>query len=419
LTASSSIKKTQLQPLIPDGTYADAVHARGLHRDRNFLIYLFGNAVSWLGTWAQRIGIGWLSWDLTHRTAWVGIISLAQLLPLIFFGPLFGTLLDRHDHRRYALGVNLVLSALAGALYALTALHVMNIRLLFAMAILLGISNSAYQAVRLAIVNDVVSPEKRPAAIAINSLLFNVTRAVGPAIAGVIIAKFGIESAFAANAVSFIGILAALLAVKLTPRTTPATRRGLAAESLDGLRYVFHRPDLRQLILLSGVTSIFGRGVVELFPAYAGAVFQRGIEGLASFTTAAGIGAITGAVVLSRAHAGRPLMWTTRFATAALGIVVCLFGFCRSFLFAVPIAGLTGFMVVLCSVGLQVRLQTDVEDDYRGRVLGLWIAVNVAGPGLGGALLGAAAQLLGLQSVTIVSGLLCLALVSWITLLSG
>lgn len=389
---------------------------QSLHRDRNFLIYLLGNAISWLGTWAQRIGIGWLSWDLSHQASWVGLISLAQLLPLIVFGPLFGTLLDRHDHRRYALVVNFALSLLAMLLYLLTALHLMQISVLCAVAFLLGIANSAYQAVRLAIVNDIVAPEKRAAAIAINSVLFNVTRAVGPAIAGAIIVRFGVSTAFGVNAVSFIGILVALLLVRLTPLDVPSSRRGLAVESLDGLRYVFQQRQLRQVLLLSAVTSVFGRGIVELFPAYADAVFLRGIRGLAAFTTSAGMGAITGALILSRARGEMRLVRITSFSTLSLGVVVCVFGLCPSFEFAVAAAGMIGFLVVLCSVGLQVRLQTSVAENYRGRVLGLWIAVNIAGPGLGGAVAGAAAQVLGLRIVAVVAGLMCLAAVIGILL---
>jgi MFS family permease len=382
-----------------------------LHRDRNFLIYLLGNTISWLGTWAQRVGIGWLSWDLTHQAAWVGLISLVQLLPLVVFGPLFGALLDRHDHRRYALAVNFTLSLLAALLCLLTALHVMQIAVLCVMAFLLGIANSAYQAVRLAIVNDIVAPEKRAAAIAVNSVLFNVMRSVGPAIAGAIIVRYGVSMAFGVNALSFIGILVALLMVRLTARASPSPRRGLALEGLDGLHYVFQHTQLRQVLLLSAVTSIFGRGTVELFPAYADAVFHRGVRGLAAFTTAAGIGAITGALILSWARAGTGLVQITRFATLSLGIVVCVFGLCPSFKFAVAAAGMIGFSVVLCSVGLQVRLQTSVAEDYRGRVLGLWIAVNIAGPGLGGAAAGAAAQVLGLRIVAVASGLMCVAAV--------
>ncbi|MDE2219197.1 MAG: MFS transporter [Gammaproteobacteria bacterium] len=380
-------------------------------RDKNFLIYSLGNTVSWVGTWAQRIGVGWLSWDLTHRTAWVGAISLAQLLPLIAFGPLFGTLLDRHDHRRYALGVNVVLALLAVALYALTALHAMQIGLLCAMAVLLGIANSAYQAVRLAMINDVVASEQLSEAIAINSVLFNLTRAVGPAIAGVIIAQLGIAAAFAFNAVSFLGILAALLVVQVRPQAARHAPQGLLAESRAGIRYVFQHRGMRQLMLLSAITSILGRGVIELLPAFADSVFRRGSVGLADLTTSAGIGAIAGALLLSRLQGARSLPSITRKATLALGGVIAAFALCTSFRVGLALAGLCGFTIVLSSVGLQVLLQAGIRADFRGRVLGLWSAVNMAGPGVGAALTGTLAQLAGLKAVSATAGLLCIVLI--------
>jgi MFS family permease len=382
-----------------------------LLRDKNYLGYALGNTVSWLGTWAQRIGIGWLSWDLTHQSSWVGAISLAQLLPLIVFGPLFGTLLDRHDHRRFALGVNVALALLALGLYVLTAMHVMHIGLLCVMATLLGIANSAYQAVRLAMVNDIVAPEQLPAAITTNSVLFNLTRAVGPAIAGVVIARYGVAAVFAVNAVSFIGVLAALLLVRMRPREHHHSPHGLLAEGREGLRYVLQHPGLRRFLLLSGITSMLGRGIVELFPAFADSVFHRGSVGLANLTTALGIGAVVGAFVLSRTPRVAQL---TRVATFLLGGAVCLFGLCTPFWAGLVLATLIGFIVVQCGVGLQVLVQTAVDDRYRGRVLGLWSAVTVAGPGVGAALAGGAAQFVGLRAVAVACGVVCIGLVAWI-----
>lgn len=268
-------------------------------RDRNFLIYSVGNAISWLGTWAQRIGVGWLSWELTHSTLWVGLISLAQILPLIAFGPLFGALLDRHNHRYYAMVVNSVLALLAVGLYVLTVSHLMQIGLLFIFALLLGVSNCAYQSVRLAMINDLVAPPLLAGAIAASSILFNITRAVGPAVAGIIIAHYGLAAAFAVNAVSFLAMLGALAIMRLRPFAVKKLTRGLLVESREGLRYVMDHPGIRQVMLLSAITSILARGVIELLPAFADSVFGRGSEGLAELTTAGGVGAIGGALLLS------------------------------------------------------------------------------------------------------------------------
>jgi MFS family permease len=382
-------------------------------RDRNFLIYTLGNAVSWLGTWAQRIGVGWLSWALTHETFSVGLISLAQILPMIAFGPLFGALLDRHDHRYYAIAVNVILALLAVALYVLTASHLMTFGVLLMLALLLGVVNSAYQAVRLAMINDVVPQHLLPGAITTNSVVYNVARAVGPAIAGVIIARYGIAAAFAVNAVSFVGVLGALVVVRIRPLAAKESIQGLFAESREGLRYVMGHPGIRQMMLLSAITSILARGVLELYPAFADSVFHRGSVGLADLTTAGGLGAIVGALLLSRAGSTDLLPRLTRYAALWLGALVIVFGLTSAFEVGLVLSAVLGFAIVLCSVGLQVMLQSSIRDGFRGRVLGLWTAVNVAGPGVGGALIGAFAQWVGLRAVTVTAGILCVLLVIW------
>jgi len=183
------------------------------------------------------------------------------------------------------------------------------------------------------------------------------------------------------------------------------------------LRYIVRHAGLRHLLLLSAATGILGRGIIELMPAFADLVFRKGSVGLAHLTTAAGIGAIAGALVLSRVHAGHRLVQISGAATLTLGGVVCIFGLCTSYTVGVLVAAVLGFVVVLCSVGLQVRLQTSVSDNYRGRVVGVWSAVSVAGPGLGGAITGLVAQQLGLKLATVASGILCAAVVMLITLL--
>jgi predicted MFS family arabinose efflux permease len=382
-----------------------------LWRERDFVVYSLGNAISFMGTWAQRIGIGWLSWELTQSSTWVGCIALAQYVPLIILGPFFGVLLDRHDRRGYALAVNGCAALLALALYALTALHWMTINLLLVLAILLGIVNSAYQAARLAMVNDVVRPELLAQGIAINSILFNLTRALGPAVAGVLIAHQGIAAAFAANAVSFLAILGALSIIDLRKSTVRVARKGMLLESREGFAYASAHPRLRRLLILAAITSVLGRGGLELLPAFAAAVFNRGSTALAELNTAVGIGAIAGALLLSRSGTGPLLGQLTRYATLALGIILAIFGLTTHYTAALVIMTVFGLSVVLCSVGLQTLLQSALEDRYRGRVLGLWSAVNVAGPGVGAAILGALAQPAGLMAVTVSSGLLCSILV--------
>lgn len=375
--------------------------------DANFRIYALGNLISYIGTWAQRVAVGWLSWELTHQTLWVGLISLAQILPLILFGPLAGALLDRHDHRYFAMTVNSALAALAVLLYVLTAAHLMHIEVLLVIAFLLGLANSGYQAVRLAMIHEVVGPSMMAQAIAANSVIFNLSRAVGPAIAGIVIAHYGLAAAFAVNAISFLGILGALAAVRLRTRVVKRSEQGLMAESREGWRYVVEHPGIRQMMLLAGVTATLARGVIELLPAFADSVFHRGSLGLAQLTTAAGAGAIVGALVLAQVGWTQLLPRVSNLAALCLGTLVVAFGLCKAFSLGLLISATLGFAIVLCSVGLQVQLQSLIRDNFRGRVLGLWTAVNIAGPGIGGAALGALAQWATLSEVTVAAGLLC------------
>ncbi len=387
--------------------------------DGNFRIYALGNLVSYIGTWAQRVAIGWLSWELTHQTLWVGLISLAQILPLIAFGPLSGALLDRHNHRYFAITVNSAMAVLAVVLYALTAAHLMHILVLLVIAFLLGVANSGYQAVRLAMIHEVVAPSLMTQAIAANSVIFNLSRAVGPAIAGIVIAHYGLAAAFAVNAISFLGILGALAAVQLRTREVNRSTQSLLADSREGWRYVMEHPGIRRMMLLAAVTSTLARGVIELLPAFADSVFHRGSLGLANLTTAAGAGAIVGALVLARAGSTELLPRVTHLAAIGLGPLVIVFGLNKQFAIGLLISAALGFAIVLCSVGLQVQLQSLIRDKFRGRVLGLWTAVNIAGPGVGGAMLGALAQWATLPMVTIAAGSLCIALVLWVMLRSS
>src|SRR5258708_388356 len=172
-----------------DGTGGwDVLSSRfGIFNDRNYALYALGNTISSLGMWAQRVGVGWLSWELSHSAYWVGVVSLCQFLPLIFCAPLFGGLLDRCDPKRYAIVTNSVLTALAAGVWAVTALHALTIENLCALSVLLGMANGAYHPVRLSLVNEVAPPGRLAEAIATNSILYNLTRSLGPALAGVAI----------------------------------------------------------------------------------------------------------------------------------------------------------------------------------------------------------------------------------------
>lgn len=385
----------------------------GIFSDRSYSLYALGNTVSSLGMWAQRVGVGWLSWDLSHSASWVGLVSLAQFLPLIFFAPLFGGLLDRSDPKRYAIVANSVLTVLAAALYAVTALHALTIERLCGLSVLIGIANGAYHPVRLSLVNDVAPPGRLAQAIATNSILYNLTRSLGPALAGIAIASLGVAATFAINAVSYAAIIGALAVIDIRVGPRKPTE-GFVKDFAAGIRYVAGHSFIRELMLLSLATSIFGRGVVELLPAVAGGLYQRDSAGLAVLVTASGIGAILGGALLSKTGSTGWLPVISSRSALCLGVTVVVLGAVPHFWLAIGAVFVMGIVGVVSGVGLQVLLQKSIDESFRGRVLGLWGMCNVAGPGIGGAVIGAAAQVFGLRVATIVSGLICTALAVWI-----
>lgn len=392
----------------------------GVLADRDFALYCAGNAISWIGTWSQRIGVGWLSWKLSHSPTWVGLVSLLQFLPVGVCAPVFGVLLDRTDRRRYSIAVNAILAVLAALLFVLAAADALTIYRLCALAALTGIANSAYQPARLALVNDVAPRDRLAEAIATNSIVYNLTRTVGPAVAGVAIVSLGIASTFAINALSFAAVIFALAVVDIEPASNVGESRGFVSDIAAGIRYASGHPLIRELMLLSFVTSILGRGLLELLPAFADGVYHRGSAGLAMLTTASGAGAMIGAAALSQAGRVRGLMNAlVKHGTLWVGAVLVLLGATSHYAAALAVLVVYGVAIVLSSVGLQVLLQSEIEGKMRGRVLGLWGACNVAGPGIGGALLGALAQVAGLRLITVASGAVCSGLAAVIMRRSG
>lgn len=376
-------------------------------KDRNYALYLGGNTVSWIGTWMQRTAIGWLSWELTESASWVGAIVLAQYIPLVFIAPLFGVLIDRMDRRRYAIACLILQILLNAGLFAIHALGLLNIYALLACCVLLGIGNAAYQPIRLTLIHDIAPSALLTQAISLNAVMFNVTRVVGPAIGGFSIGAFGVGGTFLINTLTFLGTLFALLVVHIRPTARNTDAGGVLFQLLEGLRYIKNVPKFLELLILSITIAAFGRGMLELLPAFAGGVYDRGSSGLATLMAVAGVGGIVAGVLLSGTSSRRSLVLLITVGCALQGLFVVLLGLSNLFvLAALSIFGIAA-MSTLASIGMQAVLQADLDSAFRGRVVSIWGMTTVAGPAFGASILGALAQITGLPMAAIVSGVLC------------
>lgn len=379
--------------------------SRSAIRNRNYLIYLTGNTISLHGLWIYRVALGWYAWQISGSEFWVGVVAFSQFAPAVVFGPLFGVLADRFNRRAASLLINAMSIMNMLLLGMLAALGVVDIYVLTLLAFMQGTLDGAHMPVRMTIVPNLVARDQLQSAIAITSISFNMSRFVGPALAGLIIAVYGVATAFFVNGVSYLALIAVMLIVKLNP-TAEKKSKHVWREMGDGINYILARPEIRALLLIIAVASVFGRGALEMMPAFADAVFERGSVGLAALTSAIGAGAVISGLAMSRGVAWLNIR-IIRSAVVAAGLLIALLGTVSEFWMAVTIVGSLGIILSLCGVGSQILIQTLVDDDVRGRVSSFWGMIAFGGTALGSLLVGAAANVWGLQDVVVVAGLSC------------
>ncbi len=376
-------------------------------RNRNYLIYLIGNTISLHGLWIYRVALGWYAWEISGSELWVGIVAFSQFAPAVVFGPLFGVLADRFDRRAASLLINSMSLMNMLLLGLLAALGVVDIYVLTLLAFMQGTLDGAHMPVRMTIVPNLVKKNQLQSAIAITSISFNLSRFVGPAIAGLIIAIYGVGTAFMVNGVSYLALIAVMLVVQLNPTAENTSKeRDVWREMGEGINYILGNPAIRALLLIIAVASVFGRGALEMMPVFADAVFERGSAGLAALTSAIGAGAVISGLAMSRG-VGWLNVRIIRVAVIVAGLLIASLGFIEQFWIAVTVVVWLGIILSLCGVGSQILIQTLIDDSVRGRVSSLWGMIAFGGTALGSLIIGTAANVWGLQEVVIVSGLLC------------
>ena len=382
---------------------------------RNARIFFGASLAAWTGLWMHRIGVAWLGWQLTGSAAWVGVVAFADLAPAVLFSPIAGAVADRVDRVRLTMAAQALIVVQATAVAILTATGHITIGLLVALEVVGGIGASFSQPARQALMPGLVPRATLPAAIAANSLIFNVARFVGPGIAGPIIATVGVAPAVACNALGT--LFASLSLVRLD--VDPAARRGhpatgsLLAEMTEGLRYAARHPGIGPILGFAAAAAILLRGVQEILPPFVARLFGRGAESLALLTACFAAGALFfGLIVAAR---GR-LAGTTRIAIlAVLAQALATLGFVATgwFPFAMLCAALIGGAATSHGTSVQVLVQLSTSAEMRGRMMALWGMITRACPAVGALLLGGAGDLFGLRVPTIAAVGLALLVTAW------
>jgi predicted MFS family arabinose efflux permease len=367
--------------------------------NRNFGIYVAGSSVSLIGNWMQRIGVGWLAWELSHSGAILGLVAFADLCPTIALGPFGGALADRFDRLRMMRIAQSLVMLQALSLFVLTASGLITVELLIGLVLLGGLVDGLNQPARLALVPSLVPRSDLATAVAINSIVFNLARFVGPALAGLVIVWWGVSTVFAVNALSFLAFLFALAKLRLPPLALEGQgRRSMLGAIGEGLRYTANHAGIGPLLLLHAILAVSARPFFELLPGFASGVFGRGASGLAMLGSAVGIGAVAGGLWLAQRHDQSHLTNVALGSSFLVTLSVLTFALSTWFSVAIVCMALAGFGMVVAGVGTQTLLQASVEEAMRGRVLSLFGLIFRGGPALGALLMGAASELLGLQA---------------------
>jgi predicted MFS family arabinose efflux permease len=364
----------------------------------NFGTYVAGSSVSLIGTWMQRIGVGWLAWELSHSGTVLGLVAFADLFPTMVIGPFGGALADRGDRLRTIKIAQTLIMAQSLALFGLTASGLITVPLLLGLVLFSGVVIGFNQPARLALVPSLVPRADLATAVAINSIVFNGARFVGPALAGLAIVWLGVAAVFALNALSFLAFLFALGRLRLPP-LAPARGAGSMLGAIgEGLRYTSAHPGIGPILLLQAILAVSARPFFELLPGFAAEVFARGASGLATLSSSVGIGAVVAGLWIAQRGGQAQLAWLVLLSSLLIALSTLGFALSGWFPLAVACVALAGYAMVVAGVGTQTLIQTVVEEQMRGRVLSLFGLIFRGGPALGALVMGAASEVVGLQA---------------------
>lgn len=379
-------------------------------RHRDFRLFFSGQMVSLTGTWMQNVAQGWLVLQLTNSPFLLGIINAIAALPILLFSIWGGTVADRIKKRNLIIctqALSMILAFIMGILVSLRIIEFWHIALL---AGLIGLVNAFDMPARHSFVIDMVGKEDLSNAIALNSMIFNVARIIGPVVAGFVVGAWGVGTCFYINGASFLAVLAGLLFMRgdFTPKNS--NHSSLHDSTMDGARYVWQNRKIRNLIILVSVSSLFGVSYMVLMPVFARDILNIGAKGLGILLSAIGIGALLSSLSLTifshSDHSNR----LVSLGGIVLGISLIIFGFSKSVNISLLALVGVGWGIVTQTTTINNLLQKETPDELRGRVMGFYTVMFLGMTPLGSFQAGLLADWLTVPYSVVIGGLVCLAM---------
>jgi MFS family permease len=340
-------------------------------QSRNFQLFFSGQLISLIGTWMQTIAESWLVYRLTGSALLLGSVGFAAQIPVFLFAPLGGIVADRANRQRVVIATQTAAMILALTFATLTLTHRIRVPYIFVLAALLGIVNAFDIPARQAFLIDMVGRENLMNAIALNSSMFNGARIVGPAIAGILVAKIGEGWCFFANGLSYTAVITGLMLMQIQCVRRPKSDSPVA-DIIEGFRFAMSAKPIRALLLLLGLVSLVAMPYTVLMPVFADRILHGGARGLGLLMGATGVGALAGALTLAFRQGVRGLGRLVAWMCGMFGVSLFLFAMSRKFWLSVLLLIPVGFAMMLEMASSNTLIQSMVPDALRGRVMALY-----------------------------------------------
>jgi MFS family permease len=384
-------------------------------RHKNYRLFFSGQSISLIGTWMTRIATSWLVYRLTGSALLLGIVGFAGQIPSFILAPVAGVLVDRWNRHRLLVATQVLalLQSLALAVLALSGY--IKIWHVIALSVFQGLINAFDMPARQAFVVEMVEKrEDLPNAIALNSSMVNAARLLGPSIGGIVIAAVGEGWCFMLDAVSYLAVIASLLAMKIIPRMTRATNDANIFQQLrEGWTYTTRFAPIRKVLLLLALVSLVGMPYTVLMPVFANEVLHGGPSTLGLLMAASGVGALLGAMFLASRKSVLGLGKFIPMMAASFGAGLILFSFTRVLWLSLSLMVVTGLGFMVQMAASNTVLQTIVEEDKRGRVMSFYTMAFMGTAPFGSLLAGAVAHRIGAPRTLLFGGIGCILGAIW------
>jgi MFS family permease len=386
-------------------------------RHRNYALFFAGQSLSMIGYWVQQVAAGWLMYQLTGSALALGLLAFASNLPVLLLSPLAGWWSDHADRHRLMLVSQVLEGVQAIVLVVLTVTGLIQPWHLMVLGAVLGALIALELAVRQTYLLDLIDArEDLPSAISLTATMGQAGRLIGPAIAGATLAAFGAATCFALNALTYLAVIASILAIRVPQQAPPVSRAPMVEGLREGFSYAWNTYSIRMLLCALAVVSVLIAPYQTLMPAFVAEVYAGDARALGALLALSGGGALCGSLYLaSRGHVGG-LLSVLVTAMIAAGLLLAAFAASDRWWLSAPLVIGVGLAVLMTTLPVNLIMQTLVDDDKRGRVMSLSTMLFMGVGPLGNLLAGAVAEALGPRTALMLNGLLCAAVGVWIAL---